>query len=287
MKSEDVLKLHNVKISAKILTELQTYQITDIAMKSNLAEVIWELATVKPQWVFMLSDGNISTDNKKFHCSTVAVKQDGEELGSIRTAYHRRKHCIGVSCRQLRSTLERGDTTFTIHTAKAVSTVKRLFTKRSLSDLIEEAHGKADRYINSAPSYIFRKVSNERDRLAPVVYKYLFGDGVGAAFRNFIVEQKEPTTMLESVDNYLKHTEELDIAKDIDREFKSQRTCLVITSDGKYIVQQKDTPHCVHTDETFPENLRGKLGLLKLVNDGQMVSDVGCRINESIFVLIP
>jgi hypothetical protein len=39
-------------------------------------------------------------------------------------------------------------------------------------------------------------------------------------------------------------------------------------------------------DNTLPDWMRGKLGMLKLVAVEQFVSDTGCRVNDETFVLI-
>jgi hypothetical protein len=60
----------------------------------------------------------------------------------------------------------------------------------------------------------------------------------------------------------------------------------VIVEDGKYIVQSKDSNTTYHDAETLPEHLRGKLGLLKLSNEGQMVAGTGCRVTAKVFLIV-
>jgi len=35
----------------------------------------------------------------------------------------------------------------------------------------------------------------------------------------------------------------------------------------------------------LPESMRGKLGMLKLVDSGFFLSDVGCRVNDEVYVV--
>jgi hypothetical protein len=42
----------------------------------------------------------------------------------------------------------------------------------------------------------------------------------------------------------------------------------------------------IYDDNTLPESMRGKLGMLKLVEAEHFISSVGCRINDEIFVVL-
>jgi len=42
----------------------------------------------------------------------------------------------------------------------------------------------------------------------------------------------------------------------------------------------------LYDDNTLPQEMRGKLGMLKLVEAEQFVTDTGCRINDETFILI-
>lgn len=57
-------------------------------------------------------------------------------------------------------------------------------------------------------------------------------------------------------------------------------------NDGIYTVQFKDKLPETYDDATLPMDYRGKVGLLKLVDDGQMVAGNGCRISRNTFVLV-
>jgi hypothetical protein len=73
--------------------------------------------------------------------------------------------------------------------------------------------------------------------------------------------------------------------KETTNAFQNQKTALVVLADGKYIVKIRDNVQ-LYDDVTFPHELRGKLGMLKLVEKEQMVTGIGCRVNDEIFVLL-
>jgi hypothetical protein len=73
---------------------------------------------------------------------------------------------------------------------------------------------------------------------------------------------------------------------DIEAKFKSDKgTSLVLLSSGKYLVKTGDDIQ-LYDDNTLPLDMRGKLGMLKLVEPEQMIEGVGCRATTEVFVLL-
>jgi hypothetical protein len=69
------------------------------------------------------------------------------------------------------------------------------------------------------------------------------------------------------------------------KAFQNQKTALVVLEGGKYIVKIRDNVQ-LYDDMTLPVELRGKLGMLKLVDNEAMVTGIGCRVSNEIFVLL-
>ena len=85
----------------------------------------------------------------------------------------------------------------------------------------------------------------------------------------------------------IKETEaEMLTVTDIEAKFKSDKgTSLVLLSNGKYVVKTGDEVQ-LYDDNTLPLDMRGKLGMLKLVEPEQMIEGVGCRATTEVFVLL-
>ena len=60
----------------------------------------------------------------------------------------------------------------------------------------------------------------------------------------------------------------------------------MVRDGNEYIVRQGNEVK-VYNDESLPFEVRSKLGMLKLVDKGQMISDVGCKVDAEVFVVIP
>lgn len=89
---------------------------------------------------------------------------------------------------------------------------------------------------------------------------------------NMIVDMVEAETHLRTIDEIM-------------GLFKQERTALVIRNQGGYILRiDNDVKLC--DDSSLPENIKPKLGMLKLVEKGQVISNTGCRVNEETFVVV-
>ena len=71
----------------------------------------------------------------------------------------------------------------------------------------------------------------------------------------------------------------------IRQRFAKEETALVIKDSGKYLVKVRDNVQ-LYDDNTLPHEMRSKLGMLKLVEAETFLSNVGCRVNDEVFVLL-
>jgi hypothetical protein len=60
----------------------------------------------------------------------------------------------------------------------------------------------------------------------------------------------------------------------------------VIISDDKYVLQRAGTSFFIKASEQLPVEIRSAVGMLKLVEDGQFVKDVGYRYKPNAFLVI-
>jgi hypothetical protein len=79
-------------------------------------------------------------------------------------------------------------------------------------------------------------------------------------------------------------TDELSTIEGIKTAMGAKKSALIVVDEGKYLVKINDNVQ-LYDDTTLPAEFRGKLGLLKLVNEKQFITDVGCRVNKEIYVL--
>jgi len=276
---DDVAKLSNVTLASVFKDKFQGKQILYRA-DDILVEVLWKVAVDNPHWSFVIQRASLRSDDS-LHVDTVRVFQDGEKLGDIASEYYRHKYAVFVSCKKLRNILDRGDTRRTTKPNVAISTIKKFFTKQTVQENLEAAWHKANSEVSNI-EYRSRNATQEvLGKLKPALMRYVFDERL-EDYRSYLNSQGEEHLL----NKYIDTKENYEVIKDITDKFKSGASCLVMLNDGIYTVQFKGKPPEAFNDQTLPEDYRGKIGLLKLVVDGHMVSGVGCRISANIFALV-
>jgi hypothetical protein len=71
----------------------------------------------------------------------------------------------------------------------------------------------------------------------------------------------------------------------VQEDFGINKTALVVKDAGKYLVRIGDNVE-LYDDNSLPLDIRMKMGMLKLVQDEEYLTDVGCRVTSEIFVLL-
>jgi hypothetical protein len=83
----------------------------------------------------------------------------------------------------------------------------------------------------------------------------------------------------------LKHQQLANEAKALYNDVENKKCLTVYLSNGKYTVQQGEVLQDYESD-TLPEHIRTKVGLLKLVEEKQVVPEVGVRVGN-LYVVRP
>jgi hypothetical protein len=69
-------------------------------------------------------------------------------------------------------------------------------------------------------------------------------------------------------------------------DLPANKKLTVVISGDKYVLQRAGTSFFTKTSEQLPVEIRSAVGMLKLVEDGQFVKDVGYRHKSDAFLVI-
>lgn len=282
MNALEVMKLPNVKYGEK-WKQAELAQL-HISIRQDFAKVVWELATTHPQWGFYLGKCDLIEGGKTLRVNNFEVRLDNDVIGNLWTIYYRHQYCIGVSNKRIGKQMERGDMKRTTDMAKAVQLAKKYFGKKSPMELLQEAQQAAKDALNGAVWARDRDMRTHRDPVMDAAFKFVFRDE-REQFRAYLTTLADGAKLLKHHADYLELIVEQQIATDVKEAFNADKTCLVVLDGGTYIVKREREP-IICTDATLPDYIRSKLGLLKLVNKGQIVSGVGCRVSDTYFVVM-
>ena len=274
----DTNKIHNLSVDH----HAQEYVLKSkpnwdgmVYVREPLGEVLNTLLVNNPTWRFSMTriSGYLS---ETVNAQQVDIRhQDGEFLGYLKVEYMRGAYMTAVHSERLKN-----GRAATSDVKRALGIIKKAFVKSNVNERIEKAENGAASLVSSAFSNLKYKSARPKHELEGFAFDLVmseceqeFGEYLRRVGRGeLLTEYRELRMELETI-------EQVKIALD------GKRTALVIPDDNKYIVKVGDDVQ-LYTADTLPEQLRGRLGLLKLVNEGQMVTNAGCRVNDTVFVVL-
>lgn len=254
-------------------------KLAKIHFRSNhMRPLVSHFALAQPTWTFVLIDrGTINPE--QVVCEKIDVICGPDKLGSITAEWYRGEYAVGL--RSHRTNTNRG-VQRTGDFNRAVALAKKLFVPRSQHELIDVAIDAAKRALQEAQWKFGRERASAAEELAP--HMRMFALANESAFAKHLVE-KNKANLTKVIDKYKEASMHMTTVEEVKEWFDKGKTALVLLDSGEYIVKMGDDAQ-VYNDVTLPDHFRGKLGMLKLVNEGQIIEKIGCRVNPNVFVVV-
>lgn len=264
-KQVDIFALPNVRNHEKDPVGLSTLSV-------RLTQYLWTLAKEYPLWTF-----------KMYSYRSFEVLKDGESLGYVGEEWYGRSHALFVRNDRIAQQNERKNAYHTQDIHKAMLRVKKMFSPMTLTERVSKAREQAHTVLMRQERGTHRLIATHESPINKSLLEYAKEN-----FSQYVLWLKEKHDL-----TMLAHLKELEDAKvdmatiqEAQSAFASKgKHALIVLADGKYIVKVLDNVQ-LYDDTTLPVDLRGKLGMLKLVEDEQMVTGIGCRVSNEIFVVL-
>lgn len=277
--SMNLFALSNVEIHPDVTKKFQDNEKIE-QPPTDMCRLVMHLAMANPLWRFVVRD----VSGMKAILFTVI--DSGEEIGKIGRQYYRGDYKLSLTNDRISDARERATSYRTGDVDKAILMAKKMFYRLKPNERIEKAHEKAKNVMTNQFHDKQRDMrSSERDTES-FAMKFIMGTGfpLFLAHVNGLPEA-ERVPMLKKMEKTKTLKADMLTIESIRDRFPSEHTALVIKDEGKYMVKIGQDVQ-IYDDNTLPVNLRGKLGMLKLVEAEHFVSSVGCRINDEIFVVL-
>jgi len=261
----DIFALPNVKVIADRQCRLE-----DITHR--VCALVWVLAKEYPLWTFQ-ADG----------WRTFKVLKDGELLGVIGEEWYGSKHAMFVRNDRIAQQNERKNAYHTQDLEKAVLRVKKMFKPMTLLERMNKARTDANAVLLRQYRGAHRNTQVLRNQMDQSLMEYAY-----AHMGQYMMwlKDKQDLTMLGVIESHEKSKVDMQTIEEAQKAFDNKyKHALIVLADGKYIVKVLDNVQ-LYDDTTLPHDLRGKLGMLKLVEAEQMVTGIGCRVSDEIFVVL-
>jgi hypothetical protein len=279
----NTLELSNVVFNE----ELEKHRSKVVGVHPIIEPVVSRLATLNPLWTFVAMGRSYSMgDNYKV--SDFVVKLDGEVLGTIGMSYMgSRGQVIAIANDRIGKGRQRSDSYRTQDAEKAVLMAKKMFGKMNPNERIQKAKDAAERVVTRASWNKERERNNHKGMVQGEMLRWAESKGY-AMFLEF-VEKEASNTTRNTISNSIEKLEVLDTEmktiEKVQEQFGNNKTALVVKDLGKYLVKVGDKVD-MYDDNTLPQDMRMKVGMLKLVEDEQYLTDIGCKVTSEIFVLL-
>jgi hypothetical protein len=283
----NTLSLSNVVVDEKVQVSLNNAGVGLTGVFGMLDPVVSRLAMLNPLWTFVVVNTAPSTGNNRV-AAGFSVRLDGEELGAIGLSHMgNRGKVIAISNDRIGMRRSRSDSYRTEDADKAILMAKKMFGKMNPNERINKARDAAVQVVTRA------SWNKERERtscLTNVKAELIdWAQTKGHAMFMEYIETQAHASIREKVTTAKARIEVLDIElmtiERVQKEFGADKTALVVKDSGKYLVKIGDKVD-LYDDNTLPLDMRMKLGMLKLVENEQYLTDVGCKVTSEIFVLL-
>jgi len=276
----NVLELNNVEVHSKVSSNMGDNKVEDVWAPMKV--VVANLAMSNPLWRFVVIDCTASSRQ----ATAFEVRDGSEKIGNIGRTYFRGDYCINISNDRISESMQRGNGYKTSDPQKAILKAKKMFSRLKPSERINKAHSLANDVMDRQERNKTRDQHTAYSRVKQAAVDYIMGTG----FDLFLAHvQTLPESTRASIETARKDQVRLDIEmltiEKIREKFSDNKTALVIKDMGNYLVSTEQDVQ-IYDDNTLPDNMRGKLGMLKLVEAEHFISSVGCRVNDEIFVIV-
>lgn len=258
-----------------------------------LLPLIEKLALKYPQWTFEEENSNYKWDmqnGKSVKTDIIAtcfkVLDKREELGSVYTenySSHGQQFCVdNFRVQQMR---ERGSGMKTIHEKKALKHIDKFFGKKNLDEKLAEARNMAQNTVYRVADDLSQKFDWEWSRLDETAKQFIMQNH-WEEFVGYVGGNVHPNSHNVKIDELPEKFERKLAGRDVHEAFQKDKHYLVYLDGQNYAIFRKDEPTQIKVSEELPEFIRRSVGLLKLVEDNQIIGGVGCRVNATTYVVM-
>ena len=262
-------------------------------LSPDFSNLVVSLCTQNPKFQFELAPRthNLEPDHQaKHNCNTIVAWQKDTYLGKV----HLSRGQYELSNQRIDKKLKRGHSRKTGDLNRALQIFKGDFKPPSQVELLEEAH---EKIVVVLPQYL-QTVWNIVRVFKPALLSKISPAGTKILLQLLADEGLEE----KEVEKYRVGMEEYETISSVvtDKRFnppKLQGTIVFIGDDGCYYTQRYDRyqgksdghrtslPVDSYRASDVPDNIRAGVGMLKLLEDGSFLFNVGFRLNRNSFYI--
>jgi hypothetical protein len=257
----------------------QTYN-KRMQISAKLAPLAFEAAKKFPRWKFVGSDTWEYPDS--LDITRFTVYENREKIGNISTTQFRQGTKYVIGNERIKNIRKRGGAAETGDLKKALKLMAKSFGGKTTTEKLNEASAKLSGQLHSGNAAAQAQYNCAMHALKRDLDDYILANleevsaaaiaaGAKPSAINSIPQMKE--------DYYTTHQ--------IAKAYSTYNGSLVLLNGVDYLVREgEDESPLVLSSEQLPGDLKGKIGLLKLLEDNHFMKDVGYRLDATTFFIV-
>jgi hypothetical protein len=259
------------------------FTLDEVVFGEVSSQVIPVVARMFPAWQFVVTQIHMEgrDANRKVYPTWITVSEKGVSRGRINIRHPWRSYSEDLVFEnpRIHRAMERVGRKTTTKPKVAVQIVKQYFTDPPIAEQIKEV-ARRTRVEASQHKAMFKATRDlEYMKLVGLVQSYVEENLLD------IAKQVPAVNTNFNVPAYLNLVEDAKISASV-VDISANSTLTVMLRDDKYVLHRSNMPIYALTSESLPEQVRTAVGLLKLVEDGQFVRDVGYRHKADQFLVV-
>ena len=285
--SIDYNKNNYIKIEpyTNVVQELEksrTYAANAPILFSAMKELIYKLALRHPEWQFVGEDGWYDNSKDAYTLKRFRVYENHDQIGHIIMDSWRSEK-FEIRNPRISTAMSKRNHKTTKDVSKAIKIVEEFFSGKTMGERVAEGTSKALNVINSMAWNTSRKFENVMEKLTPALTTYvvlnmdrvrptLEAYGAPASALDVLSERHETKKLFISI---------------AQAKASGKGTTVMLHGDRYIIARDSELEPTVLAASQLDEDMRTKLGILKVVEDTEAVESIGIRINSTTFYLLP
>jgi hypothetical protein len=259
----------------------------EMVLHPFIAPLVEKVMKAQPLWKLVIESSYFSSDGPR-QAYTFRFYADNEELGTLSMGRNNKSNYVfELDNHRLKASRERGWVTTTVDQKKAFKIILKDFAPRSMKEHLAEASKKISSAVSAAASTSMRPVREALGYLEKPFQHFAIANW--EAFCKSEEANGIPASKVGLLDTFLETYERGSKASDMNAKHNVKLGHYVVLQGSDYIVSQlgKQDEAQTLTSDKLSEHMRARIGLLKLVEDGQFIAGVGVRTNATMFYIVP
>ena len=271
---------------ANVVNEIPKHQLEGggvSRLHGLLDQLVYKLALVHHEWQFVGEDSWYNRVKEGYEVKRLRIYEGPDQIGSILIDTWREPK-FEIRNARINAVIAKRNHKSTKDVDKAVKIVEQFFKSKTMAERVNEGRSKVSSAIQNRKWTAEREFSTVMERLAPALATYvtlhmaevrpiLEAYGAPPSALDMLMEKNEARKLTASVS---------------DIRGKNTGTTVLLHGD-RYLIIPDGDPDTMRnaTASQLSDDMRGKLGVLKVVNDNDAIESIGMRVDSTTFYLLP